>query len=82
MESNSRNERGNKMKNCEYCNKKQKELHACLVHDMWVCDKCYSHTLNPYTEKREQMTSKQFENWLWNVEWKTFNKKNKKGETQ
>ena len=70
------------MKNCEYCNKKQKKLNACSVHSMWVCDKCYSETLNPYTAQRERMTLKQFDNWLWSVEWKTFNKKNKEEATQ
>lgn len=33
---------------CEHCGKHQKELHADTYFNIWVCDKCYSHTLNPY----------------------------------
>jgi hypothetical protein len=62
------------MARCENCNKSQKDLHACTTHSMWLCDKCYSITLNPYTAQREQMTQKQFNEWLWGVEWKTLNK--------
>jgi len=62
------------MARCQYCNKSQKKLHACTTHSLWVCDKCYSRTLNPYTEKRERMTPKQFNNWLWIVELKMLNK--------
>jgi hypothetical protein len=37
--------------NCEYCNKKQKELNACNTLNMWLCDDCYSTKLNHYEKE-------------------------------
>lgn len=32
----------NRMKKCEHCGKKQKELNADCVFNEWLCDTCYS----------------------------------------
>jgi hypothetical protein len=34
------------MKICEHCGRKQKKLNACSFANQWLCDKCYSDTLN------------------------------------
>lgn len=42
---------------CQYCNKESKNLNACNLTNMFLCDKCYGDTLNPYNLKKNQTES-------------------------